>query len=103
MLHEYRFGNATRAGVIAFYIIRAKAITLMPNAGISGEFFNDNQQFKDPFPDTGGWASLYNAGMEIYVRNVALGFSYGHPGKQALFNDKVIAHGRTSVHLTFMF
>lgn len=100
---EYRFGNATRAGVTAFYIISANAITFMPNVGISGEFFKDNTQYEVPFPDTGGWASLYSAGVEVYVRNMALGFSYGNPGKQALFNDMVRAHDRTSVHLTFMF
>jgi hypothetical protein len=100
---EYRFGNATRAGLTGFYVFRANALTIMPNIGISGEFFEDNKQFNVPFPDTGGWASLYNAGTEIYYRSIAVGVSYSWPGKQALFNDLVEAHDRVSMHLTFMF
>ena len=78
-------------------------LTLMPNIGVSGEFFKDNKQFGEPYSDTGGWASLYNAGAEIYYRNVALGFSYSHPGKQELFSGDVAANDRISAHLTFMF
>ncbi|HET6540184.1 MAG TPA: hypothetical protein VFG46_06850 [Chryseolinea sp.] len=100
---EYKFGDALRTSLSAFYIFQVNAITLMPNIGISGEFFKDNKQFGEPFPDTGGWASLYNAGAEIYYRNIALGFSYSHPGEQELFSGKVVTNDRISAHLTFMF
>jgi hypothetical protein len=100
---EYRFGNATRMGLTAFYVLRQGSVTFMPNIGMSGEFFEDNKQFDQPFPDTGGWASLYNAGMEIYYRSVAVGVSFSRPGKQALFNDLVDADDRVSMHLTLMF
>jgi len=100
---EYRFGNTARAGLTAFYVLRSGALTLMPNVGMSGAFFNDNEQFGVEFPDTGGWASLVNVGTEIYYRGTAFGFSYSHPGKQGLFNNKVTANDRVSMHLTFMF
>lgn len=100
---EYRFGNATRMGLTAFYVLRSGALTIMPNIGMSGEFFEDNKQFGQPFPDTGGWASLYNAGAEIYYRSIALGIFYSRPGRQALFNDLVKADDRVSMHVTFMF
>ena len=60
----------------------------MPNVGISGEFFKDNKQFGEPFPDTGGWACLYNAGAEIYYRNVALGFHIHTPASRNYFLKK---------------
>jgi hypothetical protein len=100
---EYKFGNATRVGLTAFYIFQVNTLTIMPNVGVSGEFFKDNKQFGEAFSDTGGWASLYNAGAEIYYRNVALGISYSHPGKQQLFSGKVVANDRISAHFTFMF
>jgi hypothetical protein len=100
---QYRFGNSARAALTAFYVVRSDAFTLMPNVGISGEFFKDNEQFSVEFPDTGGWASLINLGTEIYYRGTAFGFSYSHPGKQGLFNNKVTANDRMSMHLTFMF
>ena len=100
---EYRFGNAARAGVTAFYILRAGALTLMPNVGLSGEFFEDNKQFDQPFPDTGGWASLYTIVSEIYFRSIALGVSWSHPGKQKLFSGMVEAKDRLSAHVTVMF
>lgn len=100
---EYRFGNAARTGATLFHVLRYRALTIMPNAGMSGEFFKDNKQFAEAFPDTGGWASFYNAGMEVYVRSIAVGFSYSHPGKQALFNNKVTSGDKVSFHLTFMF
>ena len=100
---EYKFGNAGRAGLTAFYILRAGAVTVMPNVGISAEFFRDNKQFDQPFPDTGGWASLWNVGSEIYYRSVAVGVSWSHPGKQELFNGMVEADDRVSAHVTVMF
>jgi hypothetical protein len=100
---EYKFGNATRTGLTVFYVLQVNALTIMPNVGISGEFFKDNKQFDEPYPDTGGWASLYNTGAEIYYRNVALGFSYSHPDRQELFSGDVAANDRVSAHLTFMF
>ena len=100
---EYRFGDAARAGLTGFYIVSLDALTIMPNIGLSGEFFEDNKQFDEPFPDTGGWASMFNVGTEIYYRNLALGASYSHPGKQELFHGKVEANDRVSAHVTFMF
>jgi hypothetical protein len=100
---EYRFGNTARTGITAFYIFRKGVFTLMPNIGVSGEFFKDNKQFGQPFPDTSGWAALCSIGLETYYRKVAVGFSYSRPGKQALFNEKVEANDRVSAHLTFMF
>lgn len=99
---DYRFGDMTRTSLTGFYILNAGALTLMPNAGASLETFRDNKQFEQPFPDTGGWAMLYNVGVEAYYKNVALGFSYSTPGKQKLFNDKVTSNDRVSVHLTLM-
>jgi hypothetical protein len=100
---EYRFGNTSRSGLTAFFIPKAGAVTIMPNAGISWEIFQDNQQFKQPFLDTGGWAMLYNAGIESYYKNFALGVSYSHPGKQKLFNEKVTSNDRVSLHVSVMF
>jgi hypothetical protein len=100
---EYRFGNTTRTGLTAFYIPTTKAVTFMPNVGISLETFKDNEQFGQPFPDSGGWAMFYNAGLETYFKRFALGVSYTHPGKQKLFNEQVKANDRVSMHLTFMF
>jgi hypothetical protein len=100
---EYRFGNTSRAGITGFYVVNAGMVTLMPNAGVSSESFRDNRQYGDRFPDTGGWAMLYNAGIESYYRNVAVGISYTHPGKQELFSGKVTSNDRVAVHMTVMF
>lgn len=100
---EYRFGNTSRSGLTAFFIPKTGAVTLMPNVGYSLETFKDNSQYGQEFPDTGGWATLYNAGMESYYKNFAVGFSYSHPAKQELFNENVKANDRFSVHLTVMF
>ena len=100
---DYKFGNTSRSGLTAFFIPRTGAVTVMPNAGVSLETFRDNQQFEQPFPDTGGWAMLYHAGIESYYKNVALGISYSHPGTQKLFNEKVTANDRVAVHVTLMF
>lgn len=100
---EYRFGNTSRSGLTAFFIPKTGAVTIMPNVGVSLETFEDNQQFEQPFPDTGGWATLYHAGIEAYFKSIAFGVSYSHPGKQKLFTEKVTANDRISMHLTFMF
>jgi hypothetical protein len=100
---EYRFGNTTRAGLMAFFVPITGAVTIMPNVGASVETFKDNSQFDQPFPDSGGWALLYNVGVEVYVKRFAFGVLYNHPGRQRLFNGQVTANDRISAHLTFMF
>ncbi len=100
---DYRFGNTLLPGLTAFFIPNTGAITVMPNAGVSFETFKDNRQYGQPFPDTGGWAMLYNAGIESYYKNFAVGVSYSHPGKQELFSGKVDSSDRVSLHLTVMF
>lgn len=100
---EYRFGNTTRSGLTAFFIPKTGAVTLMPNAGVSVETFKDNEEFEQTFPDTGGWAMLYNAGVEAYFKRFAFGLSYSHPGKQSLFGGQVTANDRFLAHVTFMF
>jgi len=100
---DYRFGNTSRSGLSSFYIANAGKVTVMPNAGVSVETFRDNKQFGEAFTDTGGWAMLYNAGVESYYNQIAFGVTYSHPGKQDLFNGKVASYDRISMHVTFMF
>ncbi|HEX6224511.1 MAG TPA: hypothetical protein VFZ52_08875 [Chryseolinea sp.] len=100
---KYKFGNATRTALTAFYVFRAGAFTIMPNGGLSTEFFEDNKQFGESFPDTGGWAFFCTAGAEIYYRNLAVGLSYARPGQQQLFSGKVEANSRLNAHVTIMF
>lgn len=100
---EYHFGNTSRTGLSAFYILNAGSVTVMPNAGVSIETYEDNSQFGEPFSDTGGWAILYQAGIESYYRNFAFGLSYQDPGRQELFSGKVISKSRFAAHLTVMF
>lgn len=100
---EYKFGNAARAGLTIFYILRTGGLTVMPHVGISGEYFRDNKQFDQSFSETGGRASLCNLGSEFYYRSIAIGVSWSHPGKQKLFSGLVSADDRTSAHITVMF
>jgi hypothetical protein len=100
---EYRFGNTTKTGITGFYVLNVGALTMMPNAGASLETYEDNKQFGAAFEDTGGWAMLYTAGLEAYYRNIAMGFSYTHPGEQQLFSGKVSSNDRLAAHITFMF
>jgi len=100
---EYRFGNTSRTAVTAFYMLNVNGLTIMPNAGAGIETFQDNKQYGDAFPDTGGWAILYQAGIESYYKRMAFGLSYTVPGKQELFNGQVAAHKRVAAHVTFLF
>ena len=100
---EYRFGNTTRSSVTAFVIPNTGAVTVMPNFGVSLETFQDNSQFDVPFPDSGGWAMTYNAGVEAYFGRFATGVTYSRPGKQQLFSGQVSANDRIAAHITVMF
>jgi hypothetical protein len=100
---DYQFGNTSKAGITAFYVPATAAFTIMPNLGVSLETYKNNKQYGETFPDTGGWAVLYTAGIETYYRSFAFGISYTHPGKQELFNAKVSSNGRLAAHFTIMF
>jgi len=99
---DYRFGNSATGAVSLFNVFTLKTFTIMPYAGISGEIFTDNRQYDVSFDDTGGWAMLYQAGLEVYYKNIALGTSAQFPGKQELFNGHVTANNRYSAHVTVM-
>jgi hypothetical protein len=100
---DYRFGNTSRSGVSTFYVASTGKLTVMPNAGVSVETFADNKQYGQAFPETGGWAMLYNAGIESYYNQIAFGITYTHPGKQQLFSGNVTSYDRIAMHVTFMF
>ena len=99
---EYKFGNTITGNMSVFYIYNKNFLTLMPHTGMSYECNKDNSQFGIPYEDTGGWATLYQAGVDTFFKNVSLGITYSHPGKQDLFNGSVHAHDRYSVRISIM-
>jgi hypothetical protein len=75
----------------------------MPNIGVTLETFQDNEQYDQPFLDSGGYAILYNGGVEAYYKSFAFGFNYQRPGKQQLFNGLVTTDDRIAMHVTYVF
>jgi hypothetical protein len=51
---------------------------------------------------TGGYVTMANAGVEIFLKRINLGATYQHPLWQNLSNNEIRANARATVHLTVM-
>ena len=62
---HYQFGDQFNYGSTLFYLLDLNKIKIAPQAGISGEVYNSNQQFKQEVSDTKGEIVFGKFGLEI--------------------------------------
>ena len=99
----YRFGNRLTMSSLLFYTKQIGKATLMPNAGAYIEVAAKDINRGKTNDRTGGYVSMANAGLEIYLKKVSVGATYQLPLFQSLSNNEIKAHARGTVHLTLMF
>ncbi|MDF9798963.1 hypothetical protein OKW21_004226 [Catalinimonas alkaloidigena] len=87
----YRFGNQWNASTQLFYWRQMKYLSILPNIGMyyeTGEMHTDNgiRQL-----NSGGEVWLAQVGLDIYYRDVAVGFTFKNPVSQQMNSDEVAA------------
>lgn len=87
--HNYRFGNQFHISSQFFYWQNIGSLRLLPNTGVYYEQAARHRDGEIIQMNTGGSALLATAGLETYFKQLAVGFSYQHPVKQAYNSDEV--------------
>ncbi|MCS6967056.1 MAG: hypothetical protein RMJ44_02650 [Cytophagales bacterium] len=101
-LDGYRFGNRLNGQITLFYARNFRGISVLPYAGVFGEFSYKDTHHGAELTNTGGRALFAVAGAELYVGRIAIGGNVQQPLLQNLANKAIQAHARGVLHLTFM-
>lgn len=98
---NYQFGNQFNYGGTLFYVTETTKLTIVPQAGIAGEVYDANKQYKERLPDTEGYALFGRAGVEMGVDKFSIGINGMLPISQNLTGGRVEANYRWSVNLNY--
>jgi hypothetical protein len=100
---NYRFGNRINDSLTAFYSKAWGMFSMMPNIGaIVDSGFRDIKEGQRN-SQTGGIATLANAGIELYYRRYNVGLSYKLPVYQNLGDGELKTLPQYAVNLTVSF
>lgn len=98
---HYQFGNQFNYGSTLFYLLDLNKIKIVPQAGISGEVYNSNQQFKQEVSDTKGEIVFGKFGLEIGKNKFSFGANLMLPISQNLTGGNVESKYRFSLNLNY--
>lgn len=96
----YRFGNRFAANSIAYYVLPAKKATLSPNAGLLFEHNEINKLDKTAVDETGGYALLASAGLEVGFGKWSVGGTLQAPLSQDFAHGQTESKVRGMLHVT---
>ncbi|WP_337043914.1 hypothetical protein [Emticicia sp. 17c] len=100
---KYRFGNRINGSLTAFYSKAWGEFSMMPNVGAIVDYgFRDIKEGKRN-SQTGGVATLANAGIELYYRRFNVGASYRIPIYQNLGEGELKSLPQYGISLTVNF
>jgi hypothetical protein len=98
---HYQFGDQFNYGSTLFYLLDLNKIKIAPQAGISGEVYNSNQQFKQEVSDTKGEIVFGKFGLEIGKNKFSFGANLMLPISQNLTGGNVESKYRFSLNLNY--
>lgn len=100
---QYRFGHRLTANSLLFYVHETKGATFMPNVGLYVETAARDHRHGTPNDQTGGYVTMANAGLEVYLTRFSVGATGQVPLTQNVADHQVRANARATVHVTVMF
>lgn len=98
---HYKFGNQINYGSVLFYLLDFDSVKLVPQAGIAGEIYDSNQQFKQEVIGTKGDILFGKLGFEIGKDRFSFGANAMFPINQNLTGGNVEANYRWSINLNY--
>ena len=99
--NEYRFGNQFSYAANTYYKVPFNRFSLMPFLGISGDVYDDIEQFGETLADTSGRLLNGTFGTECALERFTVGANMAIPISQHLFGKNVRANERLSVYVNF--
>ncbi len=99
----YRFGPRVNGAFRLFYVGLWRKIAWTPYLGAQldhrqADFLEGEQQ-----PETGGWAVLATAGLEVFAQNLAFSLTWSQPQAYELSGGFVVPQGRLSASIAILF
>lgn len=102
---NYKYGNKLNAGLMGFYKVAAKNITLLPQAGLRYDFvlkdYSDYQQ-RILNHTSGGSIFFFSAGIQGYWKHFGARAIYSVPVSQNYVNGHVTAENRFEAGLFYL-
>jgi len=99
---HYQFGNQWNYSATGFYqIVGTEKMILSAKAGLQGEVYDRNRQYKEDLPKTAGSALYGKLGFEVSYKKVSLGTELMLPTYTNLAGGDIEAKSRFSVFINF--
>ena len=98
---SYRFGNHFSSNNFFYYSVRSGKTTFTPNIGILYEQSASNQLKNIKVDQTGGFATLGAAGVEMSLKKISIGLNIQAPIVQDYAMGQTQTKVRGMVHFTF--
>jgi hypothetical protein len=76
---------------------------ILPNAGIAYELTASNELQKQKVDLTGGYSLTAIAGLEVYIKRIAVGFNVQGPLSQDFADGQTNLRIRGTAHITYVF
>ncbi|MEO9891642.1 hypothetical protein [Aurantibacter sp.] len=99
--NDYRYGNQFNYSGNAYYRIPFMKSALMPFIGLSGDIYEEIEQYDETQADTDGRILNGTFGAEYAVGKFIIGANAAIPISQDLFGGNVNANERLSVYVNF--
>ncbi|QCR22486.1 hypothetical protein [Pontibacter sp. SGAir0037] len=99
----YRFGNRLSTSSNLFYWYTVEDVTLLPSAGVYYEHAKADEFGTNHMVQQGGDAYFSNLGLNIYIRNMAVGGTLQLPISSTDNHHVTKSNARTMVNLNYMF
>ena len=100
---QYRFGNQWNYSASVFYSFNKSWGFIIPQIGIAGEQYENNEQFSIVVPKTSGEILFGRIGTEIAYKNWHIGVQWLEPITQNLTGGIVEANNRWSMNINYGF
>lgn len=100
----YKFGNQLNFSSTFFYVLKnKKQHSFVPSLGVSGEFYQSNQQFDIDVKRTKGNALFSNIGLEYNTEKITVGALAIFPVQQKLAGGIIKIEHRISLYANYNF
>jgi hypothetical protein len=100
---NFRFGNRYAVNLKYFYIRKTPQYTFLPFAGVGFETSDPNEINNEDQQYTASQSKLLLLGIDIYYKQVAIGFNYKKPISEYNSGGYVTTRQRIGAHLIFLF
>lgn len=100
---NYLFGDQLGGILSLSYTARLKTMSILPYAGVYGEYMGKDVQNRLYQPGTGGKGLFATVGGEVYKGNISIGVNWQQPFAQEYADGEMEAGSRLMTRISYLF